>query len=156
MRWRSWLKFYRYVWGWENYLLLVRTWQAARLVKGLLNAPSPSLPDAIAAVPACYLAPQPHWRISDPTKIYLFAHWMIGVPANWATVEGRCVQRSLIVYRLLNGYGIAARVQFGIRRGDETQAGHAWVYLLDEPQRAFGERENPLKKFLPVFTSALP
>ena len=155
MRWRSWLKFYRYVWGWENYLLLARTWQAARLVKGLLNAPSPNLKDAIAAVPFCYLAPQPNWHISDPTKIYLFAHWMTGVPATWA-VDGRCVQRSLIVYRLLNGYGIAARVQFGIHRNDATQAGHAWVCTLSEPQHAFGESENPVERFLPVFTSAQP
>ena len=150
MRWRSWLKFYRYVWGWENYLLLARTWQAARLVRRLLNAPSPKLPDAIAAVPACYLAPQADWHISDPTKIYLFAHWMIGLPSDW----GKCVQRSLIVYRLLNGYGLPARVQFGICREDEAQAGHAWVCLLNEPQRAFGEQENPLERFLPVFTSA--
>lgn len=152
MRWRSWLKIYRYMWGWENYLLLARTWQAARLVKRMLNAPSPSLKDAIATVPPCYLAPQADWRISDPTKIYLFAHWMTGVPADW----GHCVQRSLMVYRLLNGYGIPAHMQFGIRRDDATQAGHAWVYTLNEPQRAFGEAENPLERFLPVFTSALP
>ncbi len=160
MRWRSWLKFYRYVWGWENYLLLARTWQAVRLVKGLLNAPSPklspNLSGAIAAVPVCYLAPQPHWRISEPAQIYLFAHWMAAVLADGTAGEGSCVHRSLIVYRLLNGYGIPARVQFGIRRDGETQPGHAWVYTLSEPQRAFGERENPLERFLPVFTSALP
>lgn len=156
MRWRTWLKFYRYIWGWENYLLLARTWQATRLVKGLLNAPSPKLVDSIAAVSACYLTPQAGWRISESAKIYLFAHWMTAIPATWATNEGRCVQRSLIVYRLLNGYGIPARAQFGIRRDDETQPGHAWVYTLSEPQRAFGEQENPLERFLPVFTSALP
>ena len=160
MRWHTWLKFYRYVWEWENYVLLARTWQAARLVKGLLNAPSPSLKDSIVAVAPCYLAPQTHWRISDPAKIYLFAHWMTGVPVDWASDEAsderRCVQRSLVVYRLLNGYGIPTRVQFGIRRDDKTQPGHAWVYTLSEPQRAFGETENPLERFLPVFTSALP
>jgi hypothetical protein len=151
MRWHSWLKFYRYVWSWENYLLLARTWQAARLVKGLLKEASPKLPDAIAAVAPCYLAPQPNWHISDPAKILLFAHWMTGIPVNW----GKCVQRSLIVYRLLNGYGIPAQVLFGVSRENQAQAGHAWVCLVNEPQRAFGESENPLERFLPIFTSAL-
>jgi hypothetical protein len=66
------------------------------------------------------------------------------------------VKRSLIVYRLLNGYGIPARVQFGIDRNNQTQPGHAWVCLLCAPHEAFGETENPTKRFLPVFTSALP
>ena len=153
MRWRAWLKFYRYVGRRENYLLLARAWQAARLTKRQLpSAASPPLKDAIAAVNALYLAPQPNWRISDPAKIYLFANWMIGVPVDW----GLCVQRSLIVYRLLNGYGFPARLHFGIDRRDPALPGHAWVCLASAPSQAFGERENPLERFLPVFTSAWP
>ena len=149
MHWLTWLKFYRYVGQWENYLLLARTWQAARLVRRLLKSDTPLLPDAIAAVNPLYLTPQAGWHLREPEKIYLFANFIVRLPLTL----GRCVHRSLIVYRLLNGYGFPARLHYGIRRDDATQSGHAWVCLAGETQRAFGEAENPNERFLPVFTS---
>src|SRR5581483_5192759 len=96
---------------------------------------SPKLASAIAAVEPLYLPPQPGWRISDAEKIARFASSIVGMPQTW----GRCVQRSLIVYRLLNAYGIPARLCFGINRQHEQLDGHAWVEKLAEPRRALGE-----------------
>src|SRR5690349_10414360 len=104
---RQWHKlgrsFLRYAFTWENYLLLVRTLQTAQLVRRHLveQAGSPKLASAIAAVEPLYSPPQPGWHISDAEKIARFANFVVGMPQTW----GRCVQRSLIVYRLLNAYG---------------------------------------------------
>lgn len=149
-----WLKFYRYVWQWENYLLLARTWRAARLVKRVLKHAhaSPLLSETIAAVTPLYLAPQPGWRISTAEKIYLFANLIVGVPHEW----GRCAQRALIVYRLLNAYGIPAHFHCGVLRDDHNQPGHAWVCLAAQPHHALGETENPAERFQTVFRSPLP
>lgn len=155
---RQWHKFarsfLRYAFAWENYLLLARTLQAAQLVRRHLatSANSPTLASAIAAVEPLYLSPQPGWRISDAEKIARFAGFIVGVPQTW----GRCVQRSLIVYRLLNAYDIPARLCFGINRQNEQLDGHAWVEKLAEPKRAFGESSDPYERYLPVYTSPLP
>ncbi len=144
----------RYAFAWENYLLLARTLQAAQLVRRHLPAQgsSPTLALAIAAVEPLYLQPQPGWHISDAEKIARFAGFVVGVPQTW----GRCVQRSLIVYRLLNAYGIPARLCFGINRQDQQLDGHAWVEKLAEPRKAFSESNDPYEHFLQVYTSPLP
>jgi hypothetical protein len=155
---RQWHKFarsfWRYAFAWENYLLLARTLQAAWLVRQHLatSVNSPQLASAIAAVETLYLSPQPSWRISNAEKIARFAGFIVGVPQTW----GRCVQRSLIVYRLLNAYGIPARLCFGINRQHEQLDGHAWVEKLAEPKRAFGEGRDPYEHYLTVYTSPLP
>jgi hypothetical protein len=144
----------RYAFAWENYLLLARTLQAARLVRRHLSAQasSPKLASAIAAVELLYSPPQHGWHISDEEKIAQFAAFVVGMPQMW----GRCVQRSLIVYRLLNAYGIPARLCFGINRQDQQLDGHAWVEKLSEPRRAFAESSDPYEHYLPVYTSSLP
>jgi hypothetical protein len=144
----------RYAFAWENYLLLARTIQAAQLVRRHLpeQTGSPKLASAIAAVEPLYLPAQPGWRISEAEKIARFAGFVVGLPQTW----GRCVQRSLIIYRLLNAYGIPARLCFGVNRQDQQLDGHAWVEKLAEPRRAFYESGDPYERYLPVYTSALP
>lgn len=152
------LKFYRYIFDWENYLLLARAIEAARLVRRHLpeRAVSPHFPSALTAVERLYLPPQPGWKISDQEKIARFAAFVTGFPIEW----GKCVQQSLIVYRLLNGYGIPAKICFGVSRdqlGDEpANEGHAWVVKLSEPERPFAETTDPREKFTMVYTSSLP
>ena len=143
----------RYAFAWENYLLLARTLHAVWLARRHLPARTnlPKLASAIAAVEPLYLPPQPGWRISDAEKIARFAGFVVGMPQTW----GRCVQRSLIVYRLLNAYGIPARLCFGINRQDQQLDGHAWVEKLAEPKRAFGESSDPYECFVPIYTSPL-
>lgn len=148
------LKFYKYAFAWENYLLLWRAIQAARLVRLHLNdqSPSPNLTAAIRAVAPLYLLPQPDWQISNLDKIARFAHLIVSVPTTW----GQCVQQSLIAYHLLNGYGAPARIFFGIKKGDAVREGHAWVARLDHPEEAFGEWTNPHEKFAVVYSSSEP
>ncbi len=148
------LKFYRYIFDWENYLLLVRAIEAARLVRRLLpeRAVSPHFASALTAVEWLYLPPQPGWKISDEEKIARFAAFVTGFPVEW----GKCVQQSLIVYRLLNGYGIPAKICFGVSRDERLNEGHAWVVKLSEPERPFVEATDPREKFTTVYTSPLP
>jgi hypothetical protein len=153
------LKFYRYAFAWENYLLLARAVRAARRVRRHLpeQAVSPHFGAALTAVEQLYLPPQPGWKISDEVKIARFAAFVVGFPVEW----GKCVQQSLIVYRLLNGYGIPARICFGVRRSQASgkgivSEGHAWVVKLNEPDRAFAEINDPRERFTLVYASSLP
>ncbi|MBS1791431.1 MAG: lasso peptide biosynthesis B2 protein [Acidobacteria bacterium] len=148
------LKFYRYIFDWENYLLLARAIEAARLVRRHLpeRAVSPQFGSALTAVDRIYLPPQTGWRISEEEKIVRFAAFVIAFPVEW----GKCVHQSLIVYRLLNGYGIPAKICFGVRRDEPRTDGHAWVEKLSEPERPFSERADPREKFTVVYTSRLP
>ena len=148
------LKFHKYAFAWENYLLLARAIRAAMLVRQSITekAPSPLLSSSLNAVNQMYLAPQPGWKISNPEKIALFASFVVNFPFTW----GKCVQQSLIIYRLLNGYGIPAKVCFGISRNEPNETGHAWVIRLSDPQQALGEKSHPRDRFKLVYTSPLP
>jgi hypothetical protein len=148
------LKFYRYIFDLENYLLLVRAIKAARLVRMNLpeRAVSPHFASALSAVDRLYLPPQPGWKISDEEKIARFAAFVTGFPVEW----GKCVQQSLIVYRLLNGYGIPSKICFGVSRDETPDEGHAWVVKLGEPARPFVETTDPHERFTMVYASPLP
>jgi hypothetical protein len=148
------LGFYKYAFAWENYLLLGRALHAAWLVRRHLaeKAASPHFSSSLNAVNRMYLPPQPGWKISDPEKIARFASFVINVPVTW----GRCVQQSLIAYRLLNGYGIPAKVCFGVSRDESNADGHAWVVRLNEPGQGFGEANHPSGNFQLVYSSPLP
>ena len=140
--------------AWTHYLLLARSLYAVWLVRRHLaeRQASPHLATTIAAVEKLYLPPQAGWDGVDAETIMRFAGFAVGVPLTW----GRCVQRSLIAYRLLNGYGIPTRFCCGVNRQDQTLDGHAWVEKLSEPKRALGERYDPYLRYLPVYTSPVP
>lgn len=146
------LKFYRYAFAWENYPLLVRALRAAWLVRRHLRAPSPHFAAALPVVNQLYLPPQPGWRISDAAKIAPFAGFVVSFPVVW----GRCVQQSLIAYRLLNGYGIPAKICFGVSSDATDNDGHAWVITLSDPPLPFAEASDPRARFKLVYTSPLP
>lgn len=116
------------------------------------NRPSPGLAAAIEAVDRVYLPLQRGWRISDRRKIALFAAFVTQFPVAW----GRCVQQSLICYRLLNGYGIPAKICFGIDREDESGEGHSWVVTADDEAPAFSEIADPNERFKLVYQSEKP
>jgi len=152
MNLRPLLKFYRYLWAWENYLLLPRTVRAARLVRGKMpdGNLTPRLAAALPVIDACYLTPQPGWHISDAAKITRFASFVVNFPTQW----GRCLQRSLIAYRLLNGYGVAAHLCIGVDREDASRDGHVWVMTADG--QAIGESVEPRDRYQTIFISPLP
>ncbi len=139
---------------WQNYLLLARTLHAALLVRRHLaeRQASPSLAATIAAVDKLYLPPQRGWSGVEAATIMRFAGFVVGVPLTW----GRCVQRSLIAYHLLNGYGIPARFCCGVNRQDQELDGHAWVERLSEPRQSLGESNDPYARYLPIYHSPLP
>jgi len=148
------LKCYRYAFAWENYLLLARAIKAAWLVRRHLGgrAVAPRLEAALPAINALYLPPQPHWRISEVDKVARFSSFVARFPTTW----GRCLQRSLITYRLLNGYGTPARLCLGVSRAAPGGDGHAWVVRLGDGGRAFAEAADPRERFTPVYASPLP
>lgn len=148
------LKFYKYAFAWESYLLLARTLQAARLVRRLLpeHTPSPHFAEALGVVEKLYLPPQPGWQISSAEKVVRFAAFAVNVPFEW----GKCVQQSLIAYRLLNGYGISAKICFGVSRDEASTDGHAWVVRIDEPEQAIAEAFDPRERFKIVYASPQP
>jgi hypothetical protein len=147
------LKFYRYALAWENYWLLLRAIRAAHLVRRLLpdGAATPRLAASLPVIDSFYLPPQPHWRISDAEKVARFANFVANFPTTW----GRCLQRSLITYRLLNGYGIPARLCCGVSQSDPHTDGHAWVVRLGD-NRPVAETTDPRQRFTLIYTSSLP
>jgi hypothetical protein len=140
MNLRPLLKIYRHLWALENYALLARAARAAWLVRRRLHdyAVTPRLAEALPVVNDYYLPPQPGWHVSDAEKVTRFASLVVNFPTRW----GRCFQRSLVAYRLLNGYGVAARLCVGIDREDARRDGHVWVERLEDG-RACGEASEP-------------
>lgn len=148
------LKHYRLCLAWENYLLLARAIAAARLVRRALpeKDPGPNLGPAIAAAEKFYLPPQPGWMISDPRRIPRFAALVANYPRPW----GRCVQQSLIAYRLLNGYGIPAKICYGISRARPRNEGHAWIEPCRKEDAAILGEHRHDREFQLVYQSPLP
>ena len=90
------------------------------------------------------------WRVALPVLKYLLP---IGTLTRlmWVTPRGRdgrpdvvlnawrsggrllvspnCLERSLLLYRLLSREGANPTIVFGVDRGTETVAGHAWVEI---------------------------
>ncbi len=154
---RQLLKFYRYAFALENYLLLARVTRAAWLVRRSLRRVAgtsditPQLKAALPLIPGLYLPPQSRLRISEAEKIARFASLAVTVPVRW----GRCLQQSLITWRLLNGYGIPSRLYIGINRNDPDQ-GHVWVARTGVSERAFAEAGDPRERFTTIYASPLP
>lgn len=154
---RSLLKFYRYAFALENYLLLARVIGTAVRVRRCLDKVAgateltPELQAALPVISRLYLAPRSWWRISDPEKIARFATLAVSFPVRW----GMCLQRSLIVWRLLNGYGFPARLCIGISRSDPG-CGHVWVTCLHSNGQAFAEAADPHEHFTLIYASPLP
>jgi hypothetical protein len=146
--------FYRYAFAGENYLLLARVLRTAWQVRRALRDPSltPKLAVALPAIDAFYLQPQPHWRLSDAKKVAWFANFIVNFPVRW----GKCLQRSLIVYRLLNGYGEPARLCIGVDETDLSADGHVWVVRLQDGDRAFAEAVEPRDRYTVIYTSPQP
>jgi hypothetical protein len=140
--------------NWQHYLLLWRAFLAARLIRHNLGERqlSPSLVTTIAAVEKSYLPPQAGWRGVEAVTIMHFAGFVVGVPLTW----GRCVQKSLIAYRLLNGYGIPVRFCCGVNRQNQALAGHAWIERLSEPRQVLGESYDPYLNYVLVYASPIP
>lgn len=151
---KKWIRRCRYALAWENYPLFFRAAFAVYLARIYLkdNRPSPLLSAAIQAVDPIYLRAQAGWRISDPERIVRMAAFLVRLPF----IRGKCVQQSLVSYRLLNGYGIPARIYFGIKADNLQEAGHAWVVLPGPPDRPLGERFDPQTQFKVVYQSPRP
>ena len=146
--------FYRYAFATENYLLLARVLQTAAQVRRVIRDPSitPKLVSALPAIDSFYLPPQLNWRLSDARKVAWFANFIVNFPKPW----GKCLHRSLIVYRLLNGYGEPARLYIGVDERDLAADGHVWVVRLSDGDRAFAEALEPRERFTVIYASPLP
>jgi Transglutaminase-like superfamily len=154
MKFKQLLKFYRYAGAWENYVLLWRVIQSALLVRRRIKdqAITPKLKAIFPFIDEFFLVPQKRWRLSDAKKIAWFANFIVNFPFRW----GRCLQRSLIVYRLLNGYGMPANVLIGVNRQDATADGHVWVVRASDNGLAFAEESEPDEKYTIIYRSNLP
>jgi hypothetical protein len=71
-------------------------------------------------------------------KIAQFADWIVGVRL------GRCLERSLLVYRFLGRTEEAPRLVVGLRRCEGDIRGHAWVVYGG---RVFNESEAAVAGF---------
>ena len=154
MKFKQLLKFYRYAGAWENYMLLWRVvisaWLMRRRIKD--QAITPKLNAILPFIDEFFLVPQKRWHLSDAKKIALFANFIVNFPFRW----GRCLQRSLIVYRLLNGYGMPASLCIGVNQQDTTADGHVWVVRVCDNGLAFAESSEPDEKYTIIYHSALP
>lgn len=135
-------------------MLLVRVMRTALLVRQSVREKSvtPKLSSVLPVIDSFYLQPQPHWRLSDAKKVAWFANFIVNFPVQW----GRCLQRSLIIYRLLNGYGEPARLCIGVPRQDSLADGHVWVQRLCDDGKGFAESFEPQDRYQIVYTSPLP
>jgi hypothetical protein len=65
-------------------------------------------------------------------------------------VSPNCLERSLLLYRVLAGEGINPSLVLGVSREDATVAGHAWVEVQG---RTFQDREAHLYQRIATFGS---
>ena len=154
MKFKQLLKFYRYAGAWENYVLMWRVIQSARLVRRRIKdqAITPKLKAILPFIDEFFLVPQKRWHLSDAKKIAWFANFIVNFPFRW----GRCLQRSLIVYRLLNGYGMPSNLYIGVNQQDAIADGHVWVVRLSDNGLAFAEVSEPGEKYTILYRSPLP
>jgi hypothetical protein len=154
MNFKQLLKFYRYARAWENYVLLWRVVISAWLVRRRVKeqAITPKLKAILPIIDKFFLVPQKRWHLSDAKKIAWFANFIVNFPFRW----GRCLQRSLIVYRLLNGYGMPSHLMIGVNQQDATADGHVWVVRVSDNGLAFAEVSEPDEKYTIIYRSALP
>lgn len=138
----------------ESWSLLIRTLVAVLLVQRHLRdrRPSPNLAAAISAVEKLYLPPQAGWSITRPQLIARVAHLIINTPWSW----GKCVQQSLITYRLLNGYGIPCRICYGVSLANTEESGHAWIRVVNPADQRLAGSPEPLDRFRVVYISPVP
>ena len=158
MNYQQLLQFYRYAGAWENYALMWRVIKSAWLVRSRIKdqAITPKLkailPTLNEFIDEFFLAPQKRWRLSDAKKIAWFANFIVNFPFRW----GRCLQRSLIVYRLLNGYGMPSSLYIGVNQENSTADGHVWVVRLSDQGLAFAEESEPGQKYTIIYRSPMP
>ncbi len=154
MKFKQLLKFYRYAGDQENYALLWRVVISAWLVRRRIKeqAITPKLKAILPFIDEFFLVPQKRWHLSDAKKIAWFANFIVNFPFRW----GRCLQRSLIVYRLLNGYGMPSNLYIGVNQQDAIADGHVWVVRLSDNGLAFAEVSEPGEKYTILYRSPLP
>jgi hypothetical protein len=61
--------------------------------------------------------------------------------------EGRCLERSLLLYRYLKFYGKFPELIIGLRKSNSEWTGHAWVEINKEP---LAENNNFLNELKPT------
>src|SRR5579884_1156264 len=61
--------------------------------------------------------------------------------------EGRCLERSLVIYHLLSEGGSSPRLTIGMLKVGGITVGHAWVTIDDEP---VGESHAMVDQFSPM------
>ena len=67
----------------------------------------------------------------------------------WRRREGRCLERSLLVYRYLGIAGARPTLVSGLRRCDDEWKGHAWVVV---DGAVFNEPEAAVEQYAPIVT----
>lgn len=142
----------------ENYLLAGRAiriaWQVWRALPERRSSPhlGPAIRAAAVLNADSALKSRAGARkIADPGRIVWLADLLTRLPVRW----GRCVQQTLITFRLLNDYGIPASICYGIPRDNPVGEGHAWVRLWQPEDRALLPPE-PLDRFRIVFILPTP
>lgn len=51
----------------------------------------------------------------------------VGLAARHGLVQGTCLSRSLLLWRMLSRRGIPAEIRFGVRAGVAAMEAHAWI-----------------------------
>lgn len=135
----------------ENWLLLLRTVMAARLVLRHLEGHrvKPDIASSIRAAEEICLSSKTGWTIRQPHLIASAAHLITRIPITW----GECVQQSLITYRLLNGYGIPCQICFGVSLANPAADGHAWIRTIHPEDQHLAGGAEPLDRFQIVYIS---
>ena len=71
------------------------------------------------------------WARAHPTAARDMAAFL-GQGGRWL-VSGNCLERSLVLYRLLSRAGGNPALVLGVRPGPERVAGHAWIEIGGRP-----------------------
>lgn len=67
-------------------------------------------------------------------------------------IRPNCMKQSLMVFHYLRRWGAPVTIHFGVAKRDEAIEGHCWIELAGQP---FGERGNPRREFVQVYTSPM-
>lgn len=87
-----------------------------------------------------------HRHPTHAGRIEKVARWIYGPSA--LSAPRNCLERSLLLYRLLSKHHDDAQIVTGVRRGEGQWQGHAWVLVDGRP---FGEPAANVEDFTPLF-----
>jgi hypothetical protein len=83
-------------------------------------------------------------KATDPEQVIAGSVRIVRAAANYRALRATCLTRSMALWWLLRRQGIESEIRFGVKRGDDGIAAHAWV---EQGRRVLNDRADVRKTY---------